>query len=57
MPLGIKKWTFHIVCTTCLETGRSQSQGKNVKLKFCVLMISTEPTNQVDDYYFYIVNV
>uniref|UniRef100_A0A0K2UAY3 Putative LOC100197081 [Hydra vulgaris] n=1 Tax=Lepeophtheirus salmonis TaxID=72036 RepID=A0A0K2UAY3_LEPSM len=58
VPLGDqnKKWAPYIVCTTCLETLRSLSQGKNAKLKFGVPMILREPTNPLDDCYFCLVN-
>ena len=45
------------VCTTCVETLRSWSQGKNVKLKFNVPMVWREPKNHVDDCYRCLVNV
>ena len=45
------------VCTTYVETLRSWSQGKNVKLKFGVPMVWREPKNHVDDCYFCLVNV
>ena len=45
VPLGDqdKSWTPHQVCTTCVETLRSWSQGKNAKLKFGVPMVWREP--------------
>ena len=52
-----KSWAPHQVCTTCLETLRSWSQGKNAKLKFDVPMVWREPKNHVDDCYFCLVNV
>ena len=54
VPLGDqdKNWVPHQVCTTCVETLRSWSQGKNKKLKFGVPMVWREPKNHVDDCYF-----
>ena len=59
VPLGDqdKIWAPHQVCTTCVETLRSWSQGKNAKLKFGVPMVWREPKNHVDDCYFCLVNV
>ena len=59
VPLGDqdKSWVPHQVCTTCVETLRSWSQGKNAKLKFGVPMVWREPKNHVDDCYFCLVNV
>ena len=59
VPLGDqdKSWAPHQVCTTCVETLRSWSQGKNAKLKFGVPMVWREPKNHVDDCYFCFVNV
>ena len=59
VPLGDqdKSWAPHQVCTTCVETLRSWSQGKNAKLKFGVPMVWREPKNHVDDCYFCLVNV
>ena len=59
VPLGDqdKSWGPHQVCTTCVETLRSWSQGKNAKLKFGVPMVWREPKNHVDDCYFCLVNV
>ena len=37
-----KSWAPHQVCTTCVETLRSRSQGKNAKLKFGVPMVWRE---------------
>ena len=47
VPLGDqdKSLAPHQVCTTCVETLRSWSQGKNVKLKFGVPMVWREPKN------------
>ena len=52
-----KSWAPYQVCTTCVETLRSWSQGKNAKLKFGVSMVWREPKNHVDDCYFCLVNV
>ena len=52
-----KSWAPHQVCTTCVETLRSWSQGKNAKLKFGVPMVWREPKNHADDCYFCLVNV
>ena len=52
-----KSWVPHQVCTTCVETLRFWSQGKNAKLKFGVLMIWRKPKNHVDDCCFCLVNV
>ena len=52
-----KNWAPHQVCTTCVKTLRSWSQGKNAKLKFGVPMVWKEPKNHVDDCYFCLVNV
>ena len=52
-----KSWVPHQVCTTCVKTLRSWSQGKNMKLKFGVPMIWREPKNHVDDCYFCLINV
>ena len=59
LPLGDqnKSWAPHQVCTTCVKTLRSWSQGKNAKLKFGVPMVWREPKNHVDDCYFCLVNV
>ena len=59
VPLGDqdKSWAPHKVCTTCVKTWRSCSQGKNAKLKFGVPMVWREPKNHVDDCYFCLVNV
>lgn len=59
VPLGDqdKNWAPHKVCTTCVETLRSWSQGKNAKLKFGVPMVWREPKNHLDDCYFCLVNV
>ena len=59
VPLGDqdKSWAPHQVCTTCVKTLRSWSQGKNAKLKFGVPMVWREPKNHVDDCYFCLVNV
>ena len=43
--------------TTCVETSKSWSQGKNAKFKFGVPMVWREPKKHVDDCYFYLVNV
>ena len=59
VPLGDqdKSWAPHQVCTTCVETLRSWSQGKNAKLKFGVPIVCREPKHDVDDCYFCLVNV
>ena len=59
VPLGDqdKSWVPHQVCTTCVKTLRSWSQGKNAKLKFGVPMVWREPKNHVDDCYFCLINV
>ena len=59
VPLGHqdKSWVPHQVCTTCVETLRSWSQGKNAKLKVGVPMVWREPKNHVDDCYFCPINV
>ena len=46
-----------LVCTTCVKTLKSWSQGKNAKLKFGVPMVWRETKNHVDDCYFCLVNV
>ena len=52
-----KSWAPHQVCTTCVETLISWSQGKNAKLKVGVPIVLREPKNHVDDCYFCLVNV
>ena len=59
IPLGDqdKSWAPHTVCTTCVQTLKSWSQGKKAKLKFCVPKVWREPKNHVDDCYFCLINV
>ena len=52
-----KSWAPHKVCTTCVETLRCWSQGKNAKLQFGVPMVWRESKNHVHDCYFCLVNV
>lgn len=59
VPLGDqdKKWAPHTLCRTCIETLRSWCQGKNAKFKFGMPMVWREPENDLDDCYFWFVNL